>query len=300
MNKTELNQAFESLTPTNIQIERIYNNIITKKIKPKSIYIRAILATTICIIILFFTGTYFVSNTTYAPPTKLITPTSDMMPNMRRFMVFNGKRYVFLNNGALYDFNEELTEKLGTLETEMKFGIEASSNQDSSATFAVGCEIYKIPYYNQDFRVAVKGEDGFYICQSVDAINAEVNLSEYFESANIVKNTKDIFVYNHFGNEYLGELKNREFKNIIKIISNASEKEFSNEEFEAIAKSQTNGESFKIILTLKDETTFEFYIIPNLNVVMVGDNRYEIPKEFSNDLKEYFKDYKVTTSQPLH
>lgn len=300
MNKIELNQAFESVTPTNIQVERIYNKIITTEIRPKSIYIKAILATTICIAILFFTGTYFISNTAYVPPTTLITPSSDMMPNMRKFMIFNGKRYVFLNNGALYNFDEELTEKLGTLDVNMKFGVEASNQSDPSSTFAVGCEIYKIPYYKEDFRVAVKGEDGFYICQSVDAINEEVNLDEYFESANIIKNTKDIFVYNHFGNECLGELKNREFKKLIKIITNASEKEFSNEEFEAIAKSQSNGESFKMVLILKDQTTFEFYVIPNLSVVMVGDNRYEVPKDFSNDLKEIFKDYKRITVQPLH
>ena len=298
MNKTELNQAFESMTPTNIQIERIYNKI--TRIRPKNIYIKAVFATTICIIILFFTGTYFISNTAYVPTKMLITPASDIMPNMRKFMIFNDKRYVFLNNGALYDFDEELTEKLGTLDNEMKFGLEAAAKSNSSSTFAVGSEIYKIPYYDENFRVAVKGEEGFYICQSVDAINDEVDLSEYFKSANIIKNTKNIFVYNHFGNECLGELKNREFKKLIKIITNASEKEFSNEEFEAIAKSQSNGESFKIVLILKDETTFEFYIIPNLSVVMVGDNRYEVSEEFSNDLKEIFKDYRLITTQPLH
>ena len=45
---------------------------------------------------------------------------------------------------------------------------------------------------------------------------------------------------------------------------------------------------------LKDSTSYTMYVIPALSIVSAGDNRYLVPEEYAQDLKNVFSELPQT------
>lgn len=215
---------------------------------------------------------------------KMSSPSSEP----RRILQYNKNIYEFLENENSVK-KEDLDKELG----EIKFDLledEKNYNKDLSATFGIGGKIYSLKEYNKDFRVAVVYKNKIYICEKVDEIDKKVNIEEYFKNANLINLTKYIEVYDHFGMEKQKVVEGELAKELLSSLEKSEDIILSDEDYEKIASAQGNGGSFLLKAVLKDKTTFDFYILPELQLVMIGDNTFKITDSAKEKILNLTKD----------
>jgi len=203
-------------------------------------------------------------------------------PNgVRKILNYNGYRYAFVADGAQFKFSGvKLNQSLGTV--------------DNASTFATGGELYEIPSYPNHFRIAVKFEANYYLAEIVAKIDdSAMTAKEYLDLANLNKNSKDIYIMNHVGNDVLKKMTDQPtVASILKGLYSAKNATLSNKEYEAIAEAQSQGKSYLLKLNQKDGTSISMYIIPELKVVSIGDAYYHLPDDFFDQAGELFTELK--------
>lgn len=236
-----------------------------------------------------FTVKHFVKDEG-VPRIEIAIPAEASPFGMRKYMNCNGRRYVFMENGSSYALSrEQLKGELGKLEHDIRSDPENNSKKDFSATFALGGTVYEMTDYNPDFRVAVEWEDNYYICQSVGlSDNTPMNAAEYFKAADFRKTVTGISVYDHRGTELLAEVSAEDTKPMIDALSRSQPAELTDEEYQLIGKAQKEGRSFQLFFALNDGTIYKLYVIPSLEITMIGDNRYILPEDFSASFGQLF------------
>lgn len=232
---------------------------------------------------------------------ELLTPAADSPSGIRKIFNFNGHRYAFIENGATFSLNsKELTEVLGILEHDIAADPQTNGSKDLATTFAVGGTIYKIPSYDAMFRVAVELDGNYYICENVDTLDgSEVNVSDYFNTADFANTTNKIEIYDHSYQNLLDTVPDKQTIPMINALKDCTLATLTNEDFEQIGKAQSEGKSFVLSLRLNDGTSFELYIIPSLDIAMIGDNRYTLPENFVEEYGSLFEDLNQV-ALPMH
>lgn len=222
-------------------------------------------------------------------------------PNgVRKYLNYNGCRYVFLNSGSAYDLTQQqLGDALGTIVYDIQAAPKENGKLDFAATFALGGTVYQLRTYDPAFRIAVKLDGNYYIAENVDTVDgSDVDMAAYFETADFEKTVKEIQIYDHFGREKLETVKGSKVSKMIALLSQVHPAELSNEDFERIGKAQKNGKSFLVVFRLADTTQFQLYVIPSMSIAMIGDNRYRLPEAFQNDFGTLFGSLKQSVTQP--
>ncbi|MDD3164728.1 MAG: hypothetical protein PHS97_02620 [Oscillospiraceae bacterium] len=234
-------------------------------------------------------------------PITMVNPVADAPMGMRKIMNYNGFRYAFLENGSTYKVDaENIGAELGVLEHSIAANPEANGKKDFFASFAIGGTVLELKSYDKSFRVAVAFEGNTYLAQRVDSVNNEdILLSEYFETADFGNTVESISVYSHFGDSVLDELtKKKDIKTMIELLADSVPAKLSHEQFEEIGKAQSSGKSFMLSFNLNDSTEFQFYLIPSLNLVMVGDNRYALCDNWQTEYSDFFASLEVPQAIP--
>lgn len=225
------------------------------------------------------------------PQIEVARPAADSPAGIRKFMNYNGRRYIFMENGASYSLSEEqLKDVLGTLEYDITSDPQANAGREFSATFALGGTVYEMTGYHPDFRIAVKWNGEYYICQSAGLTdNSPMNVQEYFEAARFPETINQIAIYDHAGREMLGEFPQKETSSLISILSQVEPAALSEEDYQQIARAQREGKSYRLLLELDDGTTCSLYVIPSLDIAMIGDGRYALPESFGDNFEALFE-----------
>lgn len=219
-----------------------------------------------------------------------IEPGADSPSGIRKMMNYGGFRYTFLENGATYDLSSsELSQPLGVLEYDMQQDPQTYGSMDCAASFAVGGTVYQLDGYDPAFRLAVEWQGQYYIAQCVDTLDGStLALDTYFDTADFLNTVETIQICDHGGRNILRTLSGDDAADLISLLSHASPAELSNEEYQAIARAQNNGESYQLVFQLTDSTSYATYVIPTLSVVSAGDNRYLLPEEDCSALGTVF------------
>ena len=219
-----------------------------------------------------------------------VTPGADSPNGMRKFMNYDGLRYVFLENGASYDLSpRQLSEVVGTLSYDIVQDPETYGSAEFAATFAVGGTIYELDGYDPEFRVAVEADGCYYICQSVDTIdNTGLDLATYFEKADLEARVETIQICDHAGGESLAQVSDGEVEALLSVIAGSLQAELTNEQYQQIGKAQKAGGSFLLCCNMNDGTAYQMYVIPSLSIVMAGDSVYTLPDAFSEQFGTLF------------
>lgn len=237
-----------------------------------------------------FTVSHFVGNDRI-PQIEMVSPAADAPTAMRKYMNFDGRRYAFLENGATYNLSaEQLQDVLGTLEYDIQADPQTNGKKEFSTTFALGGTVYEMTEYNSDFRIAVQWEENFYICQTVGLTdNTPMNIAEYFEAAHFPETINEISIYDHAGNEMLADVPSEEIEALIDTLVQSTPAELSNEEYRQISTAQKEGQSYQVFFGLNDGTIYHLYVIPSLELTMIGDSRYVLPESFAEDFGHLFE-----------
>ena len=228
---------------------------------------------------------------TATPPQPPKQPVSSPMPGMRKFLNYEGSRYEFINDGEIFE-NISLGEKLGDLEIDIASNPAENNRLDFGTTFASGSEIYAIEGVNSFFRIAVKTPDGICIAQNVASVEGAFDIAKLFESADFLNNTDSIEIWDHFDREKLSQINEEDIESFLKEVALSKKAELSDEDYQAIGKAQSDGKSFRIVLKMKDAPDYKLYIIPEMNISMIGDSRLYLPETFDESFGSYFADLK--------
>lgn len=217
-------------------------------------------------------------------------PGADSPNGMRKFMNYDGLRYVFLENGATYDLEaDQLSQAVGTLEYDIVQDPQAYSSTEFAATFAVGGTIYELEDYDARFRLAVGIDGCYYICQSVDTTdNTGLELDTYFAVAELEERVETIQICDHAGLESLYEVSGPQVREMLSVIAGSTQTEPSNEQYQQIGRAQRTGGSFLLRCRMDDGTAYQLYVIPSLSIAMAGDSVYALPNVFSEDFGTLF------------
>lgn len=219
-----------------------------------------------------------------------VTSGADSPNGMRKFMNYDGLRYAFLENGAAYDLgDDQLSQSVGTLEYDIGRDPERYSTVEFAATFAVGGTIYEMKGYDPSFRLAVEIDGYYYICQSVDTVdNTGLELDTYFETAALEERVERIQICDHAGRESLADVSDQEVQEVLSVISDSTQAELMDEQYQQISKAQRTGGSFLLKCWMNDGTAYQMYVIPSLSMVMAGDSTYILPDTFSEKYGSIF------------
>lgn len=224
------------------------------------------------------------------PQLEPAAPAADAPDGMRKMMNYNGNRYVFLEDGAAYSLSaQQLKAALGTLDYDIQADPQANGKKEFSTTFALGGTVYELADYDPAFRLAVEWEGNYYLCQRTGQTdNSPMDAAEYFAAARFPERIERVSIADHAGAEVLAEFPGGEISALIGALAQAQPAALAEEDYLAIASAQTEGESYQLLLELNDGTTSSLYVLPSLQIAMIGDNRYALPDSFSEKFGDLF------------
>lgn len=188
---------------------------------------------------------------------------------MRPMITINGNRYVFLNNGETFKLEEN------------QLGKEISKQNDGT--------LFELTNYDPAFRMAFQYKDAFYVCENVGkADDTPIDISEYLKTANLQDHIMFTDIFDHMGDSILNMLEKEDSLKLLDALTYAKVATLETSDYEAIAKAQTEGLSYRVDFTLDDHTTFTSYIIPSMNYVTIGDYTC-ILEDLDDQIGSYFE-----------
>ena len=295
-------RAYEPVSPTPAVREAMLAHILEAKEKPfqssgkkHAISFRWFLpaACAAAVFLCIFTLPQLYPSKQHSVVIQQVTPGADSPNGIRKMMNYGGFRYAFLENGAAYDLDPAVLSKfLGKLSYDIQQDPETYSSTELAASFAVGGTVYQIDGYDPAFRLAVEWEGQYYIAQCVDTLDdSPLELSSYFDTANLQDRTEEIQICDHNGRSVLCTLTGDAADKLLSLMSQVVPVELTNEEYQELARAQRSGRSYQLVFRLEDSTAYTMYVIPALSVVSAGDNRYQMPEEYAKDLTDLFSDF---------
>lgn len=180
------------------------------------------------------------------------TPQQTSPMGQRKMISVDGDRYVFLNNGEAFTLDED---QLGAQVGE----------QD-------GGTLYTLKNFNKGFRMAFKHGDTFYMVENVGkSDDSAIDISKYMETADLKARLIYTDIFDHVGMNILSSLSTEDANTILDLMATATISDLETADYEAIAKAQSEGLSYRVEFMLDDHTSFVSYVIPSMNYVTIGD-----------------------------
>ncbi|MCU6712114.1 hypothetical protein M6D81_25780 [Paenibacillus sp. J5C_2022] len=312
MNEKELIARIGRIGPTETQKERMLRSILApeapKKAPLKAAYRLAIPAACCAMLALVLTIPLFFKQEAAIP--QLVPASAQPAVGVsvfgvptrgldrmgpQKYMNYNGHRYTFLQQGAAYDlsgFMPESKEELGSLQFDVledlgNGGKKGYADKDYAATFLVGGTLYSLPGYDTGFRLAVELDGQYYIAQLAGRTDDRIiPADEYIALADLKRLAERVDIMDHSGSKLLHSLEEkRAVREWIEAISaSSSADDLTSEDYERLAGAQSEGQSYMIKYHLKDNTTIDMYVVPELKLASIGNGRYVLDDAF---LKQY-------------
>lgn len=219
------------------------------------------------------------------------------LPGVQKYLNYNGCRYVFLEGGAAFSLKpSQLGDMLGTLEYSIKSDPETYATADFAATYLVGGTVYCIKSYDPAFRLAVVLDGAYYLCENAGYLDGSaLDAEAFFSAADFRHTVSSVEIYDHDGTVLLDTLDRSQAKKMVRLLSEIIPAQLSETEYEAIAQAQSSGESYRLLLRLKDTTACQMYVIPSLSIAMLGNGRYTLPENFHTTFDPLFSDLQTNS-----
>lgn len=303
MNENQLKQSFDTIKPTQEQKDRMHSKLLsqiekhgqtqktdTPKAKVVSLESRRrqwTLAAASLVAVVGLSVSMQMINTTTEPTNTGITisaPSSTQGMGMRKFMNYNGHRYVFLEDTYQVDIEEDdLIQALDTLETQLTYDGTSDPTEQLATSFAIGGTIWEVEQYNPSYRVVVALEGNYYLCENMGRSDDQVfNLSQFFDEAKFSDRVEHIEMAYRNDNEQIARLNKADSVFLLELISESEFLMPSEIDFETFFSE----EPIRVKVVLDDQTRLEMVIVLSQNIIGIGDNYYSMTPE----LEAYIKD----------
>ncbi|MFV0400101.1 MAG: hypothetical protein ACK5LX_05710 [Oscillospiraceae bacterium] len=222
--------------------------------------------------------------------------------NPRPFFNYNGYRYAFRANvmsniPIAYNLTAfDFKKSVGTLEYDLAAVMTGESSEqelagrDYAATFALGGTVWELPGYNPGFRLAVELDDIWYIADVVGRVDGEpLGAKYYIDTAKLDKQVSQILITPLNYGDILGTIDGETASKLLAELKNASPASLTNEEYETFARIQSQGGTYTLVVQLKDATSVEMLITPELGIISIGDDKYHLTDRFVADYGSLFE-----------
>lgn len=305
MTEKELVERLARMGPTETQLDRMLKRVLNPtEAKPKRQWSRGYriaLPALLCVLLVGIGLPFFMHGeeeqivavlkpiVAPAPMTIDIGPRAVGLPHageIRKFLNYNGNRYVFLNNGEPYDLSElELGEStpLGKLDYDIMAdlqagGTEGYTSRDFGTTYLAGGVLYKLPGYDPAFRLVVEQDERYYIVQLVGrADDGSIAADDYVKAAHLDKLAERVELLDHSSKLLHVWSDKKDVREWIEHIASLEPAgELTNEQYEQLAKAEVSGETYILRAVLKDGTSIDMPLTPGMRLISIGDGKYKL------------------------
>ena len=288
-NLNDLKKSLDSISPSDVQKNKMLNNILNSSSKtysntrftvPKHLY------PLVASIILVIGGSYYISHINTFPDNPDMLPshsqTSPSEVGVRKFMNYNGNRYAVLDNISDELLNSlELSNYLGTLNTPIDFydnnESDSSMSTNFSSTFALGGEVWETSKYDSRYRVIIKDVNKLYLCEMVGKSNdSTIDIDEFIIYGDFHNRISEIDIISST-NSLLNTLLGKELDLFINELSTATFTSSSSLDYDKLFSEESRASSLNIVFKFDDGTTTNAILYPHLSVISLGDNYFSLP-----------------------
>ena len=288
-NLNDLKKSLDSISPSDVQKNKMLNNILNSSSKtysntrftvPKHLY------PLVASIILVIGGSYYISHINTFPGNPDMLPshsqTSPSEVGVRKFMNYNGNRYAVLDNISDELLNSlELSNYLGTLNTPIDFydnnESDSSMSTNFSSTFALGGEVWETSKYDSRYRVIIKDVNKLYLCEMVGKSNdSTIDIDEFIIYGDFHNRISEIDIISST-NSLLNTLLGKELDLFINELSTATFTSSSSLDYDKLFSEESRASSLNIVFKFDDGTTTNAILYPHLSVISLGDNYFSLP-----------------------
>lgn len=320
MTEKELLERLARVGPTNTQTERMLQRILNpSEAKSKSkrqwrwsyrIAMPAMLG-----MLLLAIGLPFMMNGEEEPAIVVLKPAVAINPmaisisprgfslpqagEVRKFLNYNGSRYEFLNKGEPYDLSAlklEESKPLGKLDYDIAAdmlagGTNEYESRDFGTTYLTGGTLYELPGYDPAFRLAVERDDRYYIVQLVGHTDdSTIAADDYVAAARLNKLAERVELLDGTGSQLLHEWSvDKEVREWIKQIASVEPAgKLTNEQYEQLAKEEASGGAYTLRVALRDGTSIDMPLTPEMRLIAIGDSRYKLSDDWFGPIPIYF------------
>ncbi|WP_296628748.1 hypothetical protein, partial [uncultured Negativibacillus sp.] len=119
--------------------------------------------------------------------------------------------------------------------------------------------------------------------------NTPMDVAEHFKAARFPETINEVSIYDHAGAQMLADFPSSEIEALIDTLAQSMPAQLSDEDYQQIAKAQNEGQSYQLFFSLNDGTIYHLYVIPSLEIAMIGDGRYVLPESFAEDFGSLFE-----------
>lgn len=191
----------------------------------------------------------------------------------RKMVNFEGNRYVFLNDGEVFELTKE------------QLGDEITKQDEGT--------FYELEGFSPEFRMAFQYKGDYYICENVGkSDDSAMDVQAYLEVADLKSHVIYADIFDLYREHILNGLDKEAADEVLDIFNQAQIVELTQEEHEAIAKAQAEELGYLVEFTLEDYTTFKSYIIPTMNYITIGDYTCVV-EDLETKVGTYFENLQI-------
>ena len=301
MNENNLKQCLDAIKPSPRQQEHILTSMLEQIDNPPSskymqttknqFNIKSWKSLGIACSVLVAISLILFSNV--APTTQsrfpVSTPSLTAEAGMRKFMNYNGYRYIFLDDVAEMSIAPaSLLKSLGTLDIALDTNGKVNPTTPFSSTFAIGGTIWQLREYNPNYRVVVALNDQYYLCEKVGrSDDGFFDLSQFFEDANLYNRITNIDITSRTENTSISTLNAQDSSSLLKLIAESDFLLPSTIDYELLFSEASRLEALTLTLHFNDATQMMFFLTPSQNIISIGDSYYLISHQASGMLKQF-------------
>ncbi|MDQ6419398.1 hypothetical protein RB620_08140 [Paenibacillus sp. LHD-117] len=319
MTEQELIDRLAKIGPTKTQTDRMLNRILNPgKAKPKAFWrrgYRIALPALACLLFAIVAIPAFLQDKEEAaiPLLKPVvaplaaefglprgTPRAFDAGGVSKFLNYNGSRYTFLNDGAPFDLSAlkiEEGEPLGMLDYDISADLQAGgvngyAKRDFGATYLMGGSLYELPGYEPGFRLAVAHEGSTYIAQLAGKTDGSmIPAGDYVKQAKLGRLAERVELLDQPGKQLLHVwLAKKDLRDWIdRITACEPVSELTNELHDQLALAQSSGKTNVLRWALKDGTSIDMNIFPDMKIVTIGDGAYALPDSWMETNSHLFR-----------
>ena len=291
-NLKDLKQSLDSISPTDMQKTKMLNNILNtpSKTYPNTRFhtIKRLSPLVASLILVFGSGyyiSYINSAQSFPDHTNSYSQTSPSQIGIRKFMNYNGNRYVVLPDIPNTLLNSlKLTNNLGILDTPIEL-YDVNQNDfntptNFSSTFALGSEVWETSSYDSRYRIIVKDNDMLHLCEIVGKSNdSEIDINEFIKYGDFYSRISQIDIIPYSSTNSPIILEGTDCSSFIDNLSTATFIPGSSISYDKLLSPESRNNSFKIIFRFDDQTITETTFYKDLSIISFGDNYFSLASD---------------------
>ncbi len=186
-----------------------------------------------------------------------------------KIVVYNGTSYFMTDNDSSKITQEMLGDKIGESSVYLDFSQqidEETLTLEFANSFASDAVFYNLKDYSDKLRIVAYADDTYYICESTTVEASEIlHLKELVTGGTVSSGS---------GLIELSQVNKDDAAKLVDIFANTQKAVLDDNLYEDLSQAHVDGKTYMLNLNLQDGTFISFYLVPEKNLVNIGQTYY--------------------------